>query len=317
MTLQPFRNISLVYECDRPTLRLASALAKDARARLTIVHPVSEVPAAFERVTVGKKPVDVRKLVLHEHQDRLKRFARSAQLHGIQTSTKLLVGDPSLEIIRDVIQNQRDLVIMTAEGKGTLKERLFGSTSSHLMRKCPAPLLIVKPGRRSRFHQVLAAVDPEVTGHARDTLNGAILELASFFSKREDAQLHVVHAWTLFGESLLRRHGALNAAEIKRWVMEETRRRRDLTESLLAQHSVQNYRLYLVKGNAADVIPWVVRKRKIDLLVMGTICRTGIPGFIIGNTAEKVLDTINCSVLTVKPVGFVSPVAPFLSKSRA
>jgi nucleotide-binding universal stress UspA family protein len=65
------------------------------------------------------------------------------------------------------------------------------------------------------------------------------------------------------------------------------------------------------------VIPWVVRKRKIDLLVMGTICRTGIPGFIIGNTAEKVLDTINCSVLTVKPVGFVSPVAPSLTKSKA
>jgi len=41
---------------------------------------------------------------------------------------------------------------------------------------------------------------------------------------------------------------------------------------------------------------------------MGTVCRTGLSGFIIGNTAEKVLSEVNCSVLTVKPEGFVTPV---------
>ena len=44
------------------------------------------------------------------------------------------------------------------------------------------------------------------------------------------------------------------------------------------------------------------------LLVMGTLCRTGIPGFFIGNTAETILNQVDCSVLTVKPKGFVSPV---------
>jgi nucleotide-binding universal stress UspA family protein len=51
----------------------------------------------------------------------------------------------------------------------------------------------------------------------------------------------------------------------------------------------------------------------IDVLVMGTVCRAGIPGFIIGNTAERVLDAVDCSVLVVKPEGFVSPVAPLIS----
>ena len=50
------------------------------------------------------------------------------------------------------------------------------------------------------------------------------------------------------------------------------------------------------------------KKKAIDLLVMGTVCRTGLSGFIIGNTAEKVLSEVNCSVLTVKPEGFVTPV---------
>jgi nucleotide-binding universal stress UspA family protein len=52
----------------------------------------------------------------------------------------------------------------------------------------------------------------------------------------------------------------------------------------------------------------LAKSEAIDLLVMGTVCRTGIAGFIIGNTAEKVLSVVNCSVLTVKPEGFVTPV---------
>jgi nucleotide-binding universal stress UspA family protein len=42
---------------------------------------------------------------------------------------------------------------------------------------------------------------------------------------------------------------------------------------------------------------------------MGTVARTGIAGWITGNTAEKVLGVANCSVLAIKPPDFLSPVA--------
>ena len=45
-----------------------------------------------------------------------------------------------------------------------------------------------------------------------------------------------------------------------------------------------------------------------DLVVMGTVARTGVPGFIMGNTAEMILNQIDCSVLAIKPSGFVTPV---------
>jgi nucleotide-binding universal stress UspA family protein len=43
---------------------------------------------------------------------------------------------------------------------------------------------------------------------------------------------------------------------------------------------------------------------------MGTVSRTGIRGLIIGNTAETILRSVRCSVLAVKPEGFVTPVTP-------
>lgn len=315
--MKRFKNIALVHECDQPTLERAVALAKLNRAKLTIVSPMPELPDGWEQVRIGEKSIDIRKLVIQDHQARLRKVADSVRGQGIRPTTKILTGHPALEIIRDVIQNQRDLVIMTAEGKGGLKERLFGSTSSHLLRKCPAPLLVMKPGRRKRFQRILAAIDPTVTGEARDTLNGVILELASSLAAREEAELHIVHAWTLPGESLLRNRGGLYAAEAGLLIRKEADQRRQLVESLLSKHSLKDHRLHLVKGDASDVIASWVAKLGIDLLVMGTVCRTGIPGLLIGNTAERILNAVDCSVLTVKPKGFVSPMTPLVLAEAA
>ncbi|MGE3600210.1 MAG: universal stress protein, partial [Dehalococcoidia bacterium] len=56
------------------------------------------------------------------------------------------------------------------------------------------------------------------------------------------------------------------------------------------------------------VIPDFVVAEGIDLVVMGTVARAGIAGMLLGNTAERILRKLPCSVLTVKPDGFTSPV---------
>ncbi|MBL7187920.1 MAG: universal stress protein [Phycisphaerae bacterium] len=55
-------------------------------------------------------------------------------------------------------------------------------------------------------------------------------------------------------------------------------------------------------------IPELAARQHIELIVMGTVCRTGLPGLFIGSTAENVLSQVDCSVLALKPEGFVSPV---------
>ena len=66
--------------------------------------------------------------------------------------------------------------------------------------------------------------------------------------------------------------------------------------------------LHVVKGPAQYVVPELARELEVDLVVMGTVARTGIDGFFMGNTAESILGELDCSVLTMKPPGFVSPV---------
>jgi nucleotide-binding universal stress UspA family protein len=54
----------------------------------------------------------------------------------------------------------------------------------------------------------------------------------------------------------------------------------------------------------------LANRLEADLIVLGTVGRTGLQGLLLGNTAESVLLHSDCDVLTVKPVGFVSPIAP-------
>lgn len=65
---------------------------------------------------------------------------------------------------------------------------------------------------------------------------------------------------------------------------------------------------HLVRGRPSDLIVSFAQDNDVGLLVMGTVGRTGIPGLLIGNTAERVIDLVRCSILALKPQGFVSPV---------
>jgi len=305
-----FRNISLVYECDDATLSRAATLAKHHRARLTLVHVIKSVPAEFATCDVGGRTVDVRSLIHRDRQAALRAAAKSIAGIGVRPRTRLLVGDPFIEVIRDVLANARDLVVMAADGQRGLRRRLLGSTASHLVRKCPVPVLVVKPGKLDRFQRVAVAVDPGSVEAPQADLNRRLVELAAAVAMRDGAELHVVHAWQLLGEAMLRGRGGLSEPEVSHLLEREAATRRAALETLLRPWASLHPHLHLLKGDAPGVVPKFVERERVDLLVMGSVSRTGIAGFIIGNTAELILDAVQCSVLVAKPDGFVSPVSP-------
>lgn len=304
-----FRNIALVYECDDATLTTAAMLARHHRARLTLVHVVKDVPDDLATFDTGGRSVDVRALIQRDRQSALRAAAKSLVGMGVRPRTRLMVGDPFIEVIRDVQANARDLVVMTADGRRGLRHRLLGSAASHLVRKCPVPVLIVKPGKRGRFQHVAVAVDAGTTAGPHTALNQRLLELGAEVAKREDGELHVVHAWQLLGEAMLRGRGGLSEGDVAEALAREAATRRATLEPLLRPYDDLHPGLHLLKGRAEDVVPRFVERHHIDLLVMGTVSRTGIAGFIIGNTAERILDAVQCSLLVAKPEGFVSPVS--------
>jgi nucleotide-binding universal stress UspA family protein len=135
----------------------------------------------------------------------------------------------------------------------------------------------------------------------------------------EFAELHVVHAWEAIGEGIMR-HGAFLQRpenEVNAYVEQVRRHHTQLVDTLIQKVSAKlgkdaaeyiKPQLYMPKGSARKVIPELAKELQVDCIVMGTVARTGVPGLFMGNTAESILDQLECSVLAIKPPGFVTPV---------
>ena len=102
----------------------------------------------------------------------------------------------------------------------------------------------------------------------------------------------------------------ISEAELERRIEQTRLCRLDGLSRLLPHYglSADAPEVDLLKGNAAATIDGLTRDLKADLVVLGTVGHTGIPGFFIENTAEEVLQTTTASVLAVKPKDFISPV---------
>ena len=322
--MQRFKDILCVVasgSVSGAALERAAALADNNQARLTIVSVIDEIPPYTKLFDSVVSSDDFRAKMVEQHRQELEELVATLS-RKIKIQTKVLSGISFWEIIREVHRNGHDLVIKTAESGGLL-DRVFGSDDMHLLRKCPCPVWLVKLDSPKAYQRILAAVDvddvyPPEELNTRHLLNLRILEIASSLALSEFAELHIVHAWKAIGETEMR-DGFIKKSEdeIVTYVEEVKQQHKQSLNALmdeimskLGQNSLEYLKpqTHLLKGSPRKEIPVLARKIKSDLVVMGTVARTGIPGFLMGNTAETILNQLDCSVLAIKPQGFVTPV---------
>lgn len=322
--MKRFQDILCVVEHgDRSKDALARAvtLAQNNQASLTAVAVAEIVTAGIGMPKGGPISADLQEALVSARAQELESLV-DPHRKRIAIKTKVLIGVPFLEIIREVLRGGHDLVIKAPENPDWL-ERLFGSDDMHLLRKCPCPVWLIKHQAPKSYRRILAAVDadddhPKEELKTRHMLNQQILQMASSLALSDFAELHVVHAWRAVGESAMQ--GAFLHASAKEIVayVEQTRLKHEVSLQNAVREMIGTAgtdavdflkpQSHLLKGSARKEIPALAKRIDADLIVMGTVGRTGVPGFFMGNTAEAILDQIDCSVLAIKPPGFVTPV---------
>lgn len=307
--MQRFKNILLYLGTERNESAMSRGfdLAMENNASLTLMDVVKPLPRTFAMMTDTVEPDEMERLIVADHRQKLLSLASEYVDTAVPVDAVVAVGDPAVEITRQVMTNDHDLVIKTADGL-SVAGQLFGSVARSLMRTCPCPVWVLKPATHGTFDRVLAAIDVEASDQQHKELNRNILEIALSIAQREHAELHVVAAWDLWMEQSLRRRAG-DAEVDAALAVHQSKVRRTIDELLQAPNSTdKNIHVHLIQGTPATVIRSVVEEAAADLLVMGTVCRTSAAGFLIGNTAESVLADVDCSLLALKPSGFVSPI---------
>jgi nucleotide-binding universal stress UspA family protein len=169
-------------------------------------------------------------------------------------------------------------------------------------------VLLLKAEHDARCRRIVVAVAADRQNEVHERLDRAILEMAMRMSQLDGAQVDIVHVWSVYGGSLLKEHMRQDEYE------ELAARTREHAEQQLVDLlkpyplRVDSPHVHLLRGEAGEALPAFVESHNTDLLVMGTVGRAGLSGLLIGNTAELILDRVDCSILALKPDSFQSPV---------
>jgi nucleotide-binding universal stress UspA family protein len=231
----------------------------------------------------------------------------------LKYSLKVHVGKMHSGVITEVVNNKYDLVIKQSENPSWLHS-IFGSNDLDLLRKCPCAVWLIHETAPEQYKTVLAAIDfSDDNDQEEAEFNLRIARSAAEFSVCNDANMHVVSAFNA-AKSGYASLWADNPDKFERKYLDEEERRRRFSSMYLIDQmkkkqksaSIQalSVEQHIVEGQPEITIPAKADELAADLVVMGTIGRSGMLGMLLGNTSESVLLHLSCSVLALKPNDF-------------
>ncbi|HXV37700.1 MAG TPA: universal stress protein [Myxococcota bacterium] len=277
----------------RLAVEQARWIAANERARVTLLHSTrfDEYWSVSEGDFSDRMPYEA-------SAARVALEAARASLRdaGIEVEIEYSEQRAWLAIVERVIRSGVDLVLVGKRSDREHDGRLLGSVAQKLVRKCPCAVWVVKPGAPARIARLLAATDLSPVGDR-------VVSLAASLAEQWSAELHVVHALQLplsvqiEGPDAERQY----TAESRTAAVAEI-------ESRLSPALKKSAELHVGLTSPSRAILECADRLKPELVVMGTIARGGVAGLMLGNTAERMLGRLDCSLLTVKPDDFACPI---------
>lgn len=276
-----------------PALHRAVALAKSNSAMLTLAD-ADHTGIHFWQTEDVHREIERRRI------EQLEQLARDLCEPGLEVTTTVLSGHPAASIIDQVRNAGHDLVLKTSRAESLATRLFFGETAIRLIRRCPCPVWILQP-QHSEFRRVFAAVDTEADADWQVDLNRKIVDVAASVAASEQCELHVGCVVPAFEDS------PMISAEYAERLMQMRRTAQATAREILTRVveelglKIPEHRLHCLSGIPGEAIATFSRRDHVDLIVMGSVMRNSADGFMIGNSAEKVLHSVSCSVLTLKP----------------
>ena len=285
--------------CGYHAQRYAFALAKRFGAEIHIGHVVDTAYSSYAGVYGFGAVVDLHVDEIKKHaQEGLVSVTDAARADGIDAHPHLLSGRPPEEIVERALYSGCDLIVIGTHGRSGFDHFLFGSTCERVVRYSAVPVLAVKSPEKEfvdrkgavEIGRVLCPCDLSETSEQA-------VSLAADVCRIFDAELLLLHVIDsrieypmLLPEAVLPTGAELHDHAVKR------------LEALAGKSGDISSQIEVVTGVPYREIGEYAKKENVDLVVMTTHGRRGVPLALIGSTAEKIVRTVPVPVLSVRPV---------------
>jgi universal stress protein E len=292
----------------QPAVAKAARLAAASKASLEILVCDYEPALANPRFFPSDRLRVLREEFLARHDSLLERHAAGFRNQGLTVTTEARwAAHPHQGIVERVRESAPDLVVKDTHYHGLIRRTVLTNTDWNLIRSCPAPLLLAKPGEWRTPARVMTGVDPGHEGDPDATLDHELLLAGKMMAQQLAGELHVVHAFfpaeLVSTVSGMAAGVAIDGGMVIELLEQERARVREALAALLRQHAIPPANFQFREGSAVEVLCDVAAELPADIVVLGAIARGRLREMLIGSTAERVLDRMPCDVLVVKAQG--------------
>lgn len=291
----------------QPALERAQLMAQRCDSKISIFMSIFDFSYEMTSMLSSEDREKLRDGIISQRQQWLEHLAQPLRDKQLNVETKLCWHNRPFEsIINYAIEVNCDLILKSTHLHHKLKSVIFTPTDWSLMRKAPVPVLLVKDHDWPNDGKILVAVNVAAEDEAHRALNHQLVHRAQELAELINADVHLVNAYPGTPVNVAIELPDFDAHAYNNTLREHHQRR---INEMAANYQIQQDHCHVLEGMPEDVIPELSKSLDAELVVIGTVGRSGISAALIGNTAEHIIDQLDCDLLADKPSDFVSPLA--------
>ena len=205
----------------------------------------------------------------------LESFAVRCEADGVEAYTEIDYADEwSKQVVTAAARCSASMIFKKSFTHTEVERELRPTSDWTLMRLAHCPILMVKNFGDWTNRRILAAIDCQSTDDAHVKLNNQIISFTQSLTDAYGSDAHFVNA-------CLDKNQRPDKAELGR------------TCGAPVEH------IHVVEDTPAAAISELAEELKVDLIIIGTVGRTGNKARTIGNTSERILDHTEADVLVL------------------
>lgn len=285
---------------EHPALERALKFAEFNNVHIHLFNSIYEPVMELTDVLSSEHRKEMKSQYMADRYLYMDTLADDLDKKGVSCSVNVAWHRDLHEAIEEIVNElEPDLVIKRISAESSNINPFAMPVDRHLLRYCKAPLLLVRDSHWAKT-PILAAIDPTAIDEKHIALNHSILEYSKMLAQMTETELHTVNTFETpsMGPSMDVGWANIDFQSIK---VDIRNAHKNKMEILLKEHDLATHSFHVIEGQADVAIPDIAKKIDAQLLILGTVGRTGLSGAFIGNTAEHVLANMSCDILTLKP----------------
>ncbi|POY45396.1 universal stress protein UspE [Avibacterium gallinarum] len=302
-----FKNILVVLNPENEkqyalarAVRLVKEQKSESKVKITTFMTVYDLSYEMSALLSSEERENMHQGVIEQRQKAIQPYLDKYADPNIEFHSAVVWNSNEAEAIAEEVEkNSYDLVVKYTQEEESITSLIFTPMDWQLLRKCPAPIMIVKDGDWKHQRRILVAVNVSDDEDHHSLLNNELVTLGiDLADSLERGNVHLVTAYPPTPINM-----AIDLPEFSTADYSNSIRGQYLInmKALRQKFNIDEDHTHVREGFPEDVIPEVAKELGAEMVVLGTIGRTGLSAAFLGNTAEHVISKLNCNLLAIKP----------------